>query len=50
MKDKNTIKSFFIILFILAIFFWIINKRLSNIEKMRCDVWRWEVCAELMGK
>ncbi len=39
----------YLILFI----FWVltlvfIHFRLRGIEKMRCDVWRWEVCGELM--
>jgi hypothetical protein len=41
------------ILYLLLFFFWLlslwfISVRLDRIEKLRCDVWRWEVCEELM--
>jgi hypothetical protein len=44
----NETKRYLILLLLMAIMFFFVVLRLNHIEKLRCEVWRWEVCGELM--
>jgi len=48
-RKKLLISAIFYFLLSLVLLF-LIDRRLSYIEKLRCETWHWEVCDEVLKK
>ncbi len=46
-KPKKNKYRFFVWATLFLAMFWLIHLRLTEIEKIRCEVWDWKICQDL---